>query len=81
MGWMGFRNFNDAGNVFVVNSPIPCCLLLNKKRRSTPQIALSYPGLIVVIKNNVHLAVRDEESGRLPVTGLFPVIPAKAGIQ
>ncbi len=37
--------------------------------------------IMVVVNNNVHLAVRDEESGRLPVTGLFPVIPAKAGIQ
>ena len=32
MGWMGFGNFNDAGNLFVVNSPIPGCLLLNKKK-------------------------------------------------
>ena len=28
MGWMGFGNFNDAGNLFAVNSPISCYLLL-----------------------------------------------------
>ncbi len=36
---------------------------------------------IAVAKNNGQMAIRDEESGRLTVGGVFSVIPAKAGIQ
>jgi hypothetical protein len=34
----------------------------------------------VVAGSSVHLAIRDGKSGRLTVTGVFFVIPAKAGI-
>jgi hypothetical protein len=31
----------------------------------------------VIAKDHVHLAIRDEQSGRLTVPGLFAVIPEK----
>jgi hypothetical protein len=33
----------------------------------------------VIAKDHVHLAIRDEQSGRLTVPGLFAVIPANLG--
>jgi len=36
---------------------------------------------MAIAKNNVFLAIRNEKSRRLTVTGVFFVIPAKAGIQ
>jgi hypothetical protein len=40
---MGFGNFNDAGNLFAVSSPVSGCFLLNKK--GDPLLRSPYLGI------------------------------------